>query len=414
MSPDAEPTPPRRVGPLVAVVAIGMFATGLGWPGIIGELPFNGLLKDQLHLSPHEVTWFWAVATIAWYCKPVIGLVTDAYPLGGTRRRGYLLWGSIAAGLGWIAFALVPRAYLPLMLVMTGLNFAMVFVSVVLGGLLVETGQRHAATGRLSAVFSAIDGVIAVAAGPVSGWLAGRAFGWTAGAGAAILFGFVPVVAFGYREPGGARPDGAVWASAKQKLRTIVASRAMWVASGLLFLVFFAPGFQTPLYFYQRTALGFTPGFIGSLHALGGVGILVGAAAYGVICRYVPLRTSIVVGIILNATSTLLYLHYDSARDAMLIDTTVGVLGTLSLVPIYDLATRATPKGSESFGFGLLISVRNVAYFAVSNNLGALLYERYGFKPLVWINAGSTLAVLLFLPLIPTALLASRERRAPP
>jgi predicted MFS family arabinose efflux permease len=188
----------------------------------------------------------------------------------------------------------------------------------------------------------------------------------------------------------------------------------MWVASGLLFLVFFAPGFQTPLYFYQRTALGFTPGFIGSLHALGGVGILVGAAAYGVICRYVPLRTSIVVGIILNATSTLLYLHYDSARDAMLIDTTVGVLGTLSLVPIYDLATRATPKGSESFGFGLLISVRNVAYFAVSNNLGALLYERYGFKPLVWINAGSTLAVLLFLPLIPTALLASRERRAPP
>jgi len=33
-----------------------------------------------------------------------------------------------------------------------------------------------------------------------------------------------------------------------------------------------------------------------------------------------------------------------------------------------------------------------------------------GFKSLVWINGGSTLAVLLFLPLIPAALLASTER----
>jgi hypothetical protein len=414
MRPDAERTPPRRIGGLAVVIAIGMFTTGFGWPGIIGELPFNGLLKDRLHLAPHEVTSFWAVATIAWYCKPFIGLITDAYPFAGTRRRGYMLWGSVAAGFAWLGFAIVPPAYHPLMVVMTALNLAMVVVNVVLGGLLVESGQRHAATGRAGALFSGIDGVIAVAAGPVGGWLAERAFGWTAGAGAAILFSFVPVVAFGYREPRGATVDVTIWRAVKRELGNIATSRTMWVASGLLFLVFFAPGFQTPLYFYQRDALGFSPSFIGELRALGGAGILVGAAAYGVVCRYVPLRTLLVGGIILNAASTLLYLHYDSARAALLIDTTVGVFGTLSLAPIYDLATRATPKGSEGFGFGLLISVRNVAIFVVSNNLGALLYERHGFKPLVWINAGSTLAVLLFLPLIPVALLAARERPAVP
>ena len=105
--------PAPRGGLLVASSATGMFVTGFGWPGIIGELPFSGLLKDQLHLARATSTLFWAVATVAWYCKPLVGLVTDAYPLGGTRRRGYMLWGSVAAGLAWLAFALVPRAYLP-------------------------------------------------------------------------------------------------------------------------------------------------------------------------------------------------------------------------------------------------------------------------------------------------------------
>jgi predicted MFS family arabinose efflux permease len=410
MRVEAEPTPPHRLRGLLAVIATGMFVTGFGWPGIIGELPFNGLLKDELHFRPHEVTVFWAVATVAWYCKPLVGLVTDARPFAGTRHRGYLLWGSIVAGLAWLAFAVVPRAYVPLVLVMTALNFAIVFVNVVVSGVMVETGQRHSATGRVSSLFSGIDGVIALAAGPVSGWLASRAFGWTAVSGAAILLAYVPVVALVFHEPTGARPDAEVWMAAKRQLRAIGTSWPTWAATLLLFLVFLAPSFQTPLYFYQRDVLRFSPGFIGTLRALGGVGVLVGSAAYGVVCRHVPLRISLPAGIAVNAASTLLYLRYDSPLAAALIDSSVAMLGTMSLVPVYDLATRATPKGSESFGFGLMMSVRNVAIFALSSTLGAVLYERYGLRPLVWINAAATLAVLLFVPFLPRALLAARER----
>ncbi len=384
--------------------------TGFGWPAIIGELPFSGLLKDELHLRPRDVTLFWAVATVAWYCKPLVGLVTDGWPLGGTRHRGYMLWGSVAAGLAWLGFALVPRAYLPLLAVMTALNFALVFVNVVVGGLLVETGQSRAATGKVSSVFSGIDGVIALAAGPVSGWLAGRAFGWTAVTGAAILLGYVPLVALGFREPRDARPNAVVWTVARRQLRTVVGSWPMWSATIVLFLVFLVPSFQIPLYFHQRDALGFSPSFIGTLRMLGGAGVLLGAAAYGVACRYLRLRTSLVLGLALNAAGTLLYLHYDSALSAMIVDFSFGAIGTMSLVPVYDLATRATPKGSESFGFGLMMSVRNVAIYALSNYLGAVLYEHHGFRPLVWLSALATAAVLLFVPFLPRDLLAAREQ----
>jgi hypothetical protein len=416
-APDAEPSGRAevRVRPLIAVIATGIFVTGFGWPGIIGRLPFSLLLKNQLHMPAYKVAAFWAIATIAWYVKPLFGLTADAYPIFGTRRRGYLLAGTALSGLFWLAFIVVPHDYVPFVIVTTLLNIAMAFVSTVVGGLQVETSQRYGATGRLASLRTALEGLMNLLAGPVSGWLAVRAFGWTAVAGAVVLCSFLPVVAIYYREPSGAKSNTAVWVAAKRQLGVIVGSRAMWGATGLLFLVYLAPGFQTPMLYYQQDVLKFDPRFMGFLQLLGGAGGILGALAYGVLCRRLPLRFSLIAGIALNATSTLLYLRYDGAAAAMVIDSAAAVLGTLATLPLYDLAARATPAGNESFGFALMMSVRNVAIFAISDPLGSYLYDHYhlGFKNLVWLNAGSSAAVLVFIPLLPAALLASREEPRP-
>src|SRR6185312_8653828 len=203
-----------------------------------------------------------------------------------------------------------------------------------------------------------------------------------------------------------------VWSIARSHLGTIVRSRSMWGATGLLFLVYLAPGFQTPMLYYQQDVLKFDPRFMGFLQTLGGVGSIVGAALYGALCRKVPLRTSLIAGILLNAGSTLFYLRYESATSAALIDGAAGLVGTLATLPLYDLAARATPPGVESFGYSLMMSIRNVALFAISDPLGSYLYSRHhvGFKQLVWLNAGSSAAVLLFIPVLPRALLAGREQ----
>jgi hypothetical protein len=87
-------------------------------------------------------------------------------------------------------------------------------------------------------------------------------------------------------------------------------------------------------------------------------------------------------------------------------------MGTLATLPLFDLAARATPRGSESLGYALLLSVYTLSS-NLSNVLGSHLYERVhlGFKSLVWVNAGSTAAVLLFVPFLPRALLARSEGR---
>jgi predicted MFS family arabinose efflux permease len=412
---DEPPAPSAASGPsprtLIAVIAAGIFVTGFGLPKTLGYLPFSLLLKNQLHMSALQVSEFWAVSLLVWYVKPLVGFVCDAYPLFGTRRRGYLLVGTILAGLFWLTFTLVPRRYLPFMLVMTVLNVAMVAVSTVIGGLQVEVSQRYGASGRLASLRTGLEGVMNLLGGPIGGWLAVCAFSWTVLAGAGVTFAFLPVVFWLYREPRGARSDAAVWSLARGNFKTVVRSRAMWGATGLLFLVYLAPGFQTPMLYYQQDVLKFDPRYIGFLQLLGGAGGIIGAAAYGYLCRRLTLKASLVAGILLNAASTLFYLRYDSARAAALIDGSAALLGTLATLPLYDLAARATPAGVESFGFSLMMSIRNIAIFAISDPLGSKLYDDYhvGFKQLVWLNAGSSAAVLLFVPLLPAALLAARE-----
>ena len=395
----------------VAVIAMGLIVTSLGWPGLMGRLPFGLLLKNELHLPAQRIAAFWAIGTFAWYVKPLVGLLCDAYPLFGTRRRGYLLLGGLASTLMWLAFAAVPRTYTALLAVMVALNVALVVVSTVVGGLLVQTGQRYGATGRLSSLRMGLVGVMSLVAGPLGGWLATRAFGWTVGFGTAVVAGVVPVVLLFEHEAPGARADASVWTTARAQLRTIVRSRAMWGTAGLIFLAYLAPGFQTALLYYQQDVLGFDPRLMGILDMVAGASALLGAAAYGFVCRRFTLRQSLVAGILLNAASALLYLAYRSRTSAFLVNAVGGGLATLGYLPLYDLAARATPRGSEAFGYSLIASVQNVSIYAVSDVLGSYLYGglHWPWQRLVWVNALSTAAVLLFVPLLPAALLARRE-----
>ena len=379
----------------------------MGWPGLIGRL----LGLERLHLPAQRVAAFWAVGTFAWYVKPLVGLVCDAYPLFGTRRRAYLLLGGVASTATWAAFAIVPRAYSAWLALMVVLNVALVVVSTVVGGMLVEAGQRHGASGRLSSLREGLTGLMSLVAGPLGGWLASHAFGWTVGLGTAVVASFVPTAFLLAREPRGARVDTAVWTRARAQLAAIARSRGMWAAAGLTFLVYLAPGFQTPLLYYQQDVLKFDPQLMGLLDAVAGASALLGAAAYGVLCRYVSLRRSLIAGIVVNAASTLLYLAYHGAVSAFVINAVGGGLSMLGILPLFDLAARATPKGSESFGYSLNMSVRNIAMLAVSEVLGSYLYgsRHWSFDRLVWLNALSTAAVLLFVPLLPRALVTARE-----
>jgi hypothetical protein len=397
----------------VGAIALGIFITGMGWPQLLARLPLGLALKNDLQLPPQRLALFWAIATIPWYAKPLVGLIVDAAPLLATRRRAYLALGSAAGAAAWLAFAVVPRAFAPLLAVAVAVNLALVVVSANVGGLLVEVGQRHGATGRLSSLRQVIVGVMNLGAGPLGGWLAGRAFGWTVALGALIVGSFVPAALALVREPGRARAGGkvAVGAALGFHARAVARSRPTLLAAALIFLVYVAPGLQTPLLYYQQDVLKFDPLFMGELQTWGGAGVILGALAYGVLCRFVPLRLALPAGIVLNAASVLGFLAYDSRGAAIAIHFLSAIFGTLAVMPLYDIAARSAPRGSESVGYAVVLGMQTLALYAVSDVIGSYLYGHFHltFQQLVWVDAGATLAVLAFVPVLPRTLLAGRD-----
>ena len=396
---------------LLALIGMGLFITTFAQPRSIGKLPFLFLLKNTMHLNSLQIASFWALGNMAWYFKPFAGFLCDGFPLFGTRRRWYLVLSSGLGGLLWMMYAALPRSYGPFLWLTVALACVMVIASTSTGGLMVEQGQRYGATGRLASLRQSLEGVIALVGGPLGGWLVTQAFGLTVGIGAGLMFALVPATLFLLREPTTAKRDANIGKNLLAQLKNVFESRTMWAAAGLLFFVFLAPGFSTPLQFYQIDTLKFSPVFMGWLEVYNGVGAILGSLAYGIFCRKANLRTLLTIGILLNASGTLLFLLYKSAGAAQVIEFTNGFLGAIAVLPLFDLAARATPKGSESFGFSLMMSVRNITLLVISELIGSYLYStlHWPFVRLVWLNAGSTALVLLLIPFLPAALTRLKE-----
>jgi len=396
------------------MVGLGAFVTTIAQPGVIGRLPLQLLLKNELHFNAQTLAAFMVVTTFAWNVKPLAGILSDAFPLFGTRRRHYMLFGAGMAAVCWLLMGVVPRAYAPLVLTAFGANVFMVIASTVMGGLMVEAGRKYGISGRVTSIRQALQSAVSLGNGILGGYLAASAFGWTVGCATALLLVLTTATFFVLTEKPVAARDRDVLARAARELATLVRSRTLWASGLFLALVYISPGFTTPLLFMQTDALHFSAPYIGLMESIEGAAGLVGALVYGVLCRRFNLRQLLTTAITVNVLATFLYLRYGH-DTAPFIHATVGFAVICSELALMDLAVRSTPPGCESLGFALMMSARNFA-LGGSDVIGSWLLDSRGwvFHELVWLNAGTTALVLLFIPLLPRAVMSRKDGEVAP
>lgn len=395
------------------MIGLGAFVTTMCQPSVIGRLPLRLFLKDTLHLHAQAVATFTFVTTFAWSVKPLAGILSDAVPLLGTRRRHYMLLGSALAAAGWIAMAVVPGTYGWLVAAAFAVNASLVLASTVMGGLMVEAGQKYRLSGRVTSIRQAVQSAVSLGNGLLGGYLATLAFGVTAGVAAGLLVVLAVTTYFALAEPPHAEWNRDVLRHTGEQLAILVRSWTLWAAGVFLALVYISPGFTTPLLYLQTDVYAFSPPYVGLMETIEGAAGLAGAAVYAVLCGRFTLRRLLVVGISVNAAGTLLYLVYGHAT-APVIHGVGGFIAMWSELALMDLAVRATPRGCESLGFSLMMSARNLA-LGGSDILGSWLLDSRGwdFHRLVWLNAATTALVLVFAPLLPRALVDRRDGDAP-
>jgi len=401
---------------LALLFGIVYFAQGMWY---LPKQTITVVLKDR-GLSAGQVADFFLIATVPWLIKPLYGLVSDFLPLAGYRRKSYfLLTSALAAGAGFTlaATGLVRTGGLttlsltvpgwgpvPLTLVegvglFTVMAVGLAFTDVLTDAMMVETGRPLGLTGAFQSVQWACVTVAAVGVGLVGGQLAAGRRLEAAFALAACFPLVTMVLATVFLHERRARADLATFRATLGAIRGALRAPDAWVVAGFIFFWTFSPSFGPAFLFYQTDTLGFTQEFIGVLDALTAAANVAGALVYAPLSRVVRLKWSIVGSIGAGAAATLLFLAYHGPASAVGIHLVFGVVGMVAQLAFLDLAAKSCPGRVEATFFALFTGVFN-AGSQLSENVGARLYDRLGFAPLVAISAGMTALAAALVPLV--------------
>src|SRR6267378_3704731 len=367
-TPDA-----RRLAMLFAVV---YFSQGMYH---VTDQVLTLTLKERLGLSPSQVGKFGTIILVPWVVKPLYGMISDAFPLFGRRRKSYFLLTSALATLAGLALGLLGEptyGSLAVFLLIMGLGIA--FTDVLTDAMMVENGKPLGLTGAFQSVQWTAINVATLLVGLIGGYFAERR---------ELQTGFLIAAAFPFL--------------------------ALMVVAGFIFFWTFSPSIGIPLFYYQTDTLKFSQQFIGLLVSMTAGASIVGAAFYAPLSRRVSLHRLIVLSIAVSTVGTLAYLFYNDRTSAIAIDTVFGGVGMITQLAFLDLAAKACPKHAEGTFFALLMSVYNLGVQG-SQVFGGYLYEWTNYSTLVWISAAMTAAAYFLLPLLDIPEIERRARTAGP
>ena len=403
------------------------FVQGIVEPteGLLSQ-PTKSLLRRWEH-SASSAAWFAAILSLPWAIKPLYGLLTDFRPLGGSRRRSYLLLTTSVAFVGMTALyflPLDPTMALPLLLCLLVPAFAIAFSDVVVDALMVEVGQPRGLTGQLQSIQWASLYAATIFTGIVGGTLSQtgqQQLGFLIAGlscGASLLAVWLLV-----REPERSPAQSASEHAAKPsqmlyELRTTFRQRDILAIGAFLFLWNFNPFSATVLYYYSTSTLEFSEQFVGTLTSWQAVGGVIGCVGYGIICRRISVPWLIHGSIVAGILATLTYWAYRDPTSSVIVSVLVGVVYAIGTIIQLDLAARVCRPETAGTTFALLMSLSNLSV-ALAQGLGGTIYatltDRWGagaaFHGLVAVGALFTATCWLLAPHL-TRAIASHGRSA--
>lgn len=387
--------------------------------GILGlaRLAVSFFLKDELGLSPAQVSALVGVAALPWMIKPLFGFISDGLPIFGYRRRPYLILSGLLGVLSWVALAtVVQSAWAATAAIALG-SLSVAFSDVIVDSLVVERarGELVSKAGSLQSLCwgaSALGGILTAY---FSGSLLSNFSTRTVFAITATFPLIVSLVAWLITETRVTeRMHWSVVADQIGQLRRAVSQKSIWMPTAFLFLWQAMPSAETAFFFFTTNELGFEAEFLGRVRLVTSLASLAGVWLFQRFLKTVPFRVifgwSTVISAVLGLTTLLLVTHANRAlgmddRWFSLGDSLIlTVMGRIAYMPILVLAARLCPPGIEATFFALLMSVVNLAGL-LSQESGALLMHWLGisennFSNLALLVVITNLSALLPLPFL--------------
>ncbi len=393
--------------------------------GVLGlaRLAVSFFLKDELGLSPAEVSALLGIVALPWMIKPLFGFVSDGLPIFGYRRRPYLVLSGFLGALSWVALATIVHSPWAATLTIALGSLSVAVSDVIVDSLVVERARSESVSGAgsLQALCWGASAVGGLVTAYLSGWLLAQFDTQTVFAITAFFPLIMSAVAWWIAEsPVTEKSDWSIVRTQLGQLKQAITQKSIWMPTAFLFLWQATPTAESAFFYFSTNELGFEPEFLGRVRLVTSIAALVGIWVYQRFLKSVPFRVifgwSIVASSALGMTMMLLVTHANRAigiddRWFSLGDSLVlTVMGQIAFMPVLVLAARLCPPGVEATLFALLMSVVNLAGL-VSYEFGAVLTHWLGINEtnfdklwlLVLITNLSTLLPLIFLGWLPGA-----------
>ncbi|MCC5615316.1 folate/biopterin family MFS transporter [Nostoc sp. CHAB 5836] len=406
--------------------------------GILGlsRLAVSFFLKDELLLSPVQVSALLGIVFLPWMIKPVFGFISDGLPIFGYRRRPYLILSGILGTASWVSLATIVHTSWAAILAIALGSLSVAMSDVIVDSLVVERvrGESQAKAGSLQSLCwgaSAIGGLItAYFSGLLLQYFTTRTvFGITAlfpliVSGVAWLIAESPVS----KDAQDSNQTNSLPIKHQLgQLRQAITQKTIWLPTAFIFIWQATPNADSAFFYFATNELHFEPEFLGRVHLVTSFASLAGVWIFQRFLKSIPFRVifvwSTVLSSILGMTVLLLVTHTNrllgiddhwfSLGDSLILT----VMGKIAFMQVMVLAARLCPSGVGATLFALLMSVFNSAA-TVSHALGALITYWLGitatnFESLWLLVVITNLSTLLPLPFVNWLPAANEQTETP-
>jgi MFS family permease len=405
LHPDLAAEDRRLIDRLLVFFALVYVVEGVGQvSGLIAQ-PLSFYLKEAHGWTALQVSAYLTIFNFPWIIKPIYGAFSDFVPLFGYRRKPYLFAANIV-GAG--AFFYVTQLTAPdqLFWALQLTAYAMAISSTVCGAVLVENGQRLGESGKFvnqqwlwfnaaTMIAAIVGGELAQHLSPSSALHAAAAL--VAVAPVAVLFGTAFLI-----PDRKTRIDLPALRATFASLVTAFRRRELWIVGLFLFLYYFNPGLNTPLYYYMTDDLKFSQGYIGILGSIGAAGWIVGALLYRVLFEDMAAKRLLNLSIALGTVTTAAFVFLADEPSAAALSFCGGFAAMVATVATVTLAADYCPPRSEGFTFAVMMSIINLST-SLSGTFGAFLFDHVfhdSLTLLILLSAAFTAFAFVLVPLL--------------
>ncbi len=387
--------------------------------GILGlaRLAVSFFLKDDIALSPAEVSALMGIAALPWTIKPVFGFMSDGLPIFRYRRRPYLILSGLLGAIAWLCMATLVNTPLKATVAILLTSLSVAISDVIVDSLVVERARAED-QGDAGTLQSLAWGASAVG-GLITAYLGGLLLQRISTQAIFAITATFPLIVCGVawlisEDPVTEKSNFKVVLNQVRLLKGAVSQKVIWMPALFLFLWQATPTADSAFFFFSTNELGFQPEFLGRVRLVTSFASLIGIWVFQRFLKEVSFRKifgwSTVISAALGMTTLLLVTHTNrtlgiddqwfSLGDSLVLT----VAGQIAFMPVLVLSARLCPPGVEATLFALLMSVVNLSGL-LSHELGALLTHwlkvtETDFSNLWLLVLITNLTTLLPLPLL--------------